>query len=147
MGAVIFLEHAWEANYSLDTWSGNVLNYTKKMEAAGLSWEFLKVPIMVVRTQLFQGPWNPVSRMGQTCEGFDSSEHWNTVQRLQRGFRMCSELSICLGELLTSSVWSSALLTQGRDIPYSLLFSTLPSGKRQLDSTWAVWDIASLKGY
>lgn len=56
MGAVIFLEYAWEANYSLDTWSGNVLNYTKKMEAAGLSWEFLKMPIMVVRTQLFQGP-------------------------------------------------------------------------------------------
>lgn len=64
MGAIIFLEYAWEANYSVDTWSGNVLNYTKNIEAAGISQGFLKVPITVVGTQLFQGPWNLLSRIG-----------------------------------------------------------------------------------
>lgn len=56
MGAIIFLECIWDVNFSVDTWSGHLLNYIKNIEAAGLSWEFLKVPIMVVGTQLFQGP-------------------------------------------------------------------------------------------
>lgn len=64
MGAIIFLEYVWDVNYSVDTWSGHLLNYTKNIEAAGLFWEFLKVPIMVDGTQLLQGPWNPVSRLG-----------------------------------------------------------------------------------
>lgn len=56
MGAIIFLEYVWDLNYSVDTWSGHLLDYTKNIEAACLSWEFLKVPIMVVGTQLLQGP-------------------------------------------------------------------------------------------
>lgn len=64
MGAIIFLEYVWDVNYSVDTWSGHLLNYTKNIEAADLSWEFLKVPVMVTGIQLFHGLWNPVSRLG-----------------------------------------------------------------------------------
>lgn len=34
MGAVFCPEYVWEVSYSLDTWCGNVLNYTKSFEAA-----------------------------------------------------------------------------------------------------------------
>lgn len=34
MGAVLCLEYVWEVSYSLDTWCGSVLNYTKSLEVA-----------------------------------------------------------------------------------------------------------------
>jgi len=64
MGAIIFLRCVWEMNYLLDTWRGNVLNYTKKIEASGLSWEFLKVPINGSRKSTFPRALKPRKENG-----------------------------------------------------------------------------------
>lgn len=131
-GAAVSPACVWGARRSAGPWSASVLKHTKEIEAAGLARDFLNVPVTVGAAQLFQGPRNP-PREQDKPEGFDLSLSTVTSAGLQDVRRA----GLCSGGSLTSSVRSSALLTQGRDSPYSLLFSTLPSGKRQLDSTGA----------